>query len=487
MRFPRHLFSFSAKLVGLALLSGLGLGALAVIASVKIESVLLQSRIELTMTQAESARSIVANLAAQAERGEMDLTTAQEQAKRIIRGMHYGNDEYFFVYDTHARNIVHGSKSEREGKDFWDVPDVKGHYYWRDLVAVAEAGGGHTFYWFPKYGSAVPVRKVSSVVLFKPWNWVIGTGIYLDDVEATYWQSMRGFLAIAAIALFVVSVMAALLARSLAVPMLKLADVTRRITNGNHVVEVPGTSRRDEIGTLAKALMSLRRSYEDIDSFARISAHDLQEPLRLIASYLQLLKKRYEGQLDKDADEYIAYAVRGAHHLQEMICGVLSYSSVTIENDPMTQTDLNETLREAEIAINSKIEASGAVITAEKLPCIITRKHLVSDIFRMLIDNAVKFSRPGIPPEIHISATHDRHDHCWEFSIADNGIGIDPEYFQRIFTIFHRMHANGTYEGVGVGLATVKKILDQLGGKIWVESTPGAGSVFHFTLPLEHR
>lgn len=226
--------------------------------------------------------------------------------------------------------------------------------------------------------------------------------------------------------------------------------------------------------------MALRRSNQDLESFARISAHDLQEPLRLIASYLQLLKKRYADKLDKDADEFIDFAVYGAHRLQQMITGVLTYSSLNIEDEPDTPVRLEFSLSQTLLNLEDSIDKTRAVITHDPLPVIETKEFLVRRLFENLLDNAIKFHKPDTAPLVHIGAVQREFE--WEFTISDNGLGIAQQYWDHVFIIFQRLHGVGVYEGIGIGLTIAKKIVERLGGRIWIASGPGEGTTIHFTL-----
>lgn len=224
----------------------------------------------------------------------------------------------------------------------------------------------------------------------------------------------------------------------------------------------------------------LSRSNEDLQQFAYVASHDLHEPLRVITSYTQLLAKRYKGKLDKDADEYIGFAVDGAKRMQGLIQDLLAYSRVGTKGKELAPTDceavLSTTLRSLALAISE----SGAQITHDPLPTVRGDPGQLGQLFQNLIDNAIKY-RNGKGPEVHVSCTRQASE--WLFGVKDNGIGIDPQYADRVFIIFQRLHTRDEYEGTGIGLAVCKKIVERHGGKIWVDSEPGHGSTFYFTLP----
>jgi light-regulated signal transduction histidine kinase (bacteriophytochrome) len=226
----------------------------------------------------------------------------------------------------------------------------------------------------------------------------------------------------------------------------------------------------------------LRRSNEDLESFAYIASHDLQEPLRSINGFLSLLQQRYAGQLDAKAKEYIAYAVGGATRMSHLINDLLQYSRVGRKERQFQPTDSAQVLAGALANLQGAIEEAGAAVTYDDLPVVMGDQVLLIQVFQNLIGNAVKFRSPERPCDIHIGCEKNGTD--WEFSVKDNGIGIESEYYERIFLIFRRLHTQQKYAGTGIGLAICKKIVERHGGRIWVESKPGEGSTFRFLLSL---
>lgn len=225
----------------------------------------------------------------------------------------------------------------------------------------------------------------------------------------------------------------------------------------------------------------LTRSNADLEQFAYVASHDLQEPLRMVVSYLQLIAHRYQGQLDADADEFIDYAVDGAKRMQALIRDLLSYSRVGTRGHAFRVTDCKQVVQQAIANLQSAIAASQAQITVESMPVIVADATQLVQLFQNLLSNAIKFSHNQ--PEIRISAQST--DTGYTFQVQDNGIGIDPDYRDRIFLIFQRLHPRSEYPGTGIGLALCKKIVERHQGRIWVESEPGVGTVFHFTLPAQ--
>jgi len=243
--------------------------------------------------------------------------------------------------------------------------------------------------------------------------------------------------------------------------------------------EVAERKRAEE--ELGQTLAALEHSNTELQNFAYVASHDLQEPLRMVSSFTQLLAKRYQGKLDKDADEFISYAVDGANRMQRLINDLLDYSRVTTRGRPFAPTDTEAIFGQVVANLKLTIEESEAAVTHDPLPPVIADDMQLVQLFQNLIGNAVKF-RGQEPPQVHISARQEGKE--WVFSVRDNGIGIEPQYFERIFIIFQRLHSREDYPGTGAGLAVCKNIVERHGGRIWVESEPGKGSTFHFTIPL---
>ena len=241
------------------------------------------------------------------------------------------------------------------------------------------------------------------------------------------------------------------------------------------------TSRKEAEETLARQARELERSNAELQQFAYVASHDMQEPLRMIASYVQLLARRYKGKLDEDADEFIAYAVDGAKRMQTMINDLLAYSRVGRVGGEMQSTDCERILAWAVVNLGAAIEENQAIVTHEPLPSLVASGGLLGLLFQNLIGNAIKF-RGEDPPLIHISAKLEGDE--WLFTVRDNGIGFDVQYTDRIFIIFQRLHGMGEYPGTGIGLAICKKIVEYHGGKIWAASELGKGTTFSFTIPV---
>lgn len=225
----------------------------------------------------------------------------------------------------------------------------------------------------------------------------------------------------------------------------------------------------------------LARSNRELEQFAYVASHDLQEPLRMVASYTQLLARRYKGKLDSDADEFISFAVDGATRMQVLINDLLKLSRVGTRGKPFEMLEGEKVLGAALSNLEIAIGDVGAEVTHAPMPKIFGDETQLIQLLQNLVGNAIKFRKPDQIPKVHVDAR--RIGRAWQFSIRDNGIGISPEYFERIFIIFQRLHAKTEYPGTGIGLALCKKIVERHGGKIWVESRAGEGTEFLFTIP----
>ena len=237
---------------------------------------------------------------------------------------------------------------------------------------------------------------------------------------------------------------------------------------------------REANAELTRKAQELARSNAELEQFAYVASHDLQEPLRMVSSYTQLIMRRYSDRLDGDAREFMEFIVDGSARMKRLIEDLLAYSRVGTHGKELKPIDCETVLEKALVNLRGTIEDNGAVVTHDPLPTADADNSQLVQLFQNLIGNAIKF-RGAAPPAVHVSA-EERAD-VWVFIVRDNGIGIEPQYFERIFMVFQRLHGKAEYPGTGIGLAICKKVVDRHGGRIWVESQPGQGSKFCFALP----
>ncbi|WP_243718945.1 ATP-binding protein [Actinomadura sp. 7K534] len=316
----------------------------------------------------------------------------------------------------------------------------------------------------------------------------------------------------AALALVVVAALALamLIRRTVLTPVSSLTGRVRAVSQGDfaHPLDVPGPAEINELAAIIDAMRTriidewrasvdktrqldeqteeLRRSNAELEQFAYVASHDLQEPLRKVASFCQMIERRYGDQLDERGQQYIAFAVDGAKRMQALINDLLSFSRVGRMSRPEESVDLNDVARHALDNVETLREETGAEIEVGDLPEVSGDRTQLTQLFQNLIGNAIKFRREGVPPRVVIDA-HRAGDE-WEFRCADNGIGIEPRYAERIFLIFQRLHPRDEYAGTGIGLALCKKIVEYHGGRIWLAPDGNGdepGTVFHWTLPAD--
>ncbi len=341
--------------------------------------------------------------------------------------------------------------------------------------------------------------------------WTFWLGLSLRPIAAAKKRIILTNVEIGLLAIAVGVFLSFLLARSITRPVKSLVNGTKAIAKGDIGHQISITTK-DELGELASSFNAmsadLKRSHEalarqaqelarsnvELEQFAYVASHDLQEPLRMVGSFVQLLARRYQGKLDSDADEFIAYAVDGATRMQKLINDLLSYSRVTTHGKDFEAIDSAAVLDRALRSLQAAVEESDAVVTYNPMPTVMADSLQLEQLFQNLLNNAIKF-RSDEPPRVHVSAErienskicipHSEIETGWVFSVRDSGIGIDPEYADRIFVIFQRLHTREEYPGTGIGLALCKKIVERHGGRIWVESQPGKGATFYFIMPMK--
>jgi PAS domain S-box-containing protein len=240
------------------------------------------------------------------------------------------------------------------------------------------------------------------------------------------------------------------------------------------------TELRQQAELLTRQAADLARSNAELEQFAYVASHDLQEPLRMVASFMQLLARRYKGRLDESADEYIGFAVDGAKRMQQLISDLLALSRVGTRGGEFQDVPLESVVSETLLNLGPTIEHSGATVTHDPLPSVVGDRGQLAQLLQNLIGNAIKFHRAE-PPRVHIAAAEG--DQEWTISVSDNGIGIAPQHSDDIFRIFQQLHTRDEYPGTGIGLAICRKIAQRHSGRIWFDSVPGTGTTFRFTIP----
>jgi signal transduction histidine kinase len=319
---------------------------------------------------------------------------------------------------------------------------------------------------------------------------------------ATFLSVSFGVIALLVVTALITTMI--MLRRTVTLPIGALGRRVRRVAHGEFDREVRSHGPRDivelanDIDSMRERILSalsasreahaqldaqareLERSNAELEQFAYVASHDLQEPLRKVASFCQLLEQRYKGQLDERADQYIDFAVDGAKRMQQLINDLLAFSRVGRTSGPLGPVELDEALRRALANLGAAIEESGAKVDAEPLPTVRGEASLLALVFQNLIGNAIKF-RSEATPEVRIAV--ERRNGDWQISCSDNGIGIDPEYAERVFVIFQRLHAKDEYPGTGIGLAMCRKIVEYHGGRIWLDADGKPGTTFRMTLP----
>jgi signal transduction histidine kinase len=379
-------------------------------------------------------------------------------------------------------------------------------------IAAARAGGP---------GSAQPILSETAKARFDQIR--TSAGALRDRVTAlrsAAGDQIRGtqnkvvaLLVLAALLMVIGGAALAALLRALVTrPVVTLASEVRRVAHGGYEREITSEGPSEvarlahdinamrqqivaDLGTVRRAHLRLEeanqlleqqaeeltRSNRDLEQFAYVASHDLQEPLRKVASFCQLLQRRYAGQIDERADQYIAFAVDGAQRMQRLINDLLAFSRIGRITTGFGDVDLDQILADAAAQLGWRSEQIDAEVTWSGLPTVRGEEALLSALFTNLISNSLKFRHPDRPPRLHIEA--ERVGDEWQFSCADNGIGIEPEFADKIFVIFQRLHPKNEYPGTGIGLAIVKKIIEYHGGRVWLDTEAHEGTVIRFALP----
>ena len=400
--------------------------------------------------------------------GIMVIHPKEDYLADVLRGMRIGSG-FIYVVDKNGHLIYHPAYKMDRIYDFSSVPAV---------AKVRRALSGVEW-------GIDPVGKEAVISAFRPmkWEW----GIIMQRPEKEVLRPVKsilsGLLIFTGIAVSIGIIISydgmhlLYSVRSLSVRLQEQEKIEKEI---NSQLQVELAERRLAEEKLERTLIDLERSNKELEQFAYVASHDLQEPLRKVGSFTELLQRRYKDQMGPDADRYIDYIVDGAKRMSMLINDLLTFSRIGTHAEQFAKTNFNIVLERTLDDLQYRIRESGAKITSDDLPVLMADEMQIGLVFQNLLSNAIKFRRDE-PSRVHVSARHEKV--VWIFSVSDNGIGIEPDYFDRIFVMFQRLHAKSEYKGTGIGLAICKKIVERHGGRIWVESSFGKGSTFYFTIP----
>jgi len=396
----------------------------------------------------------------------------EDYFKNVLSGMHIGKG-FVYMIDKNGHLVYH--------------PHYKldGVYDFSGVSAVGKVRKGL----IGSEKSNDSVGDEEMVLTYQPMKW--GWGIVMQRPEKEVLQPVEkviiGLFFFTGISILVGAIIAydgmQLLysIRSLSVMLQEKEKGEREI---KEKLEVELGERRQAEQKLERTLIDLERSNKELEQFAYVASHDLQEPLRKVASFTELLERRYKEQLGPDADRYIGYIIDGAKRMSLLINDLLAFSRVGTSTREFAKTDCNDVLKRTLDDLQYRIKESGAVITFDNLPSVIADELQIGMVFQNLISNAIKFRRDEMP-RVHVSAKSEGSH--WIFSVSDNGIGIEKEFLDRIFVMFQRLHTKEEYPGTGIGLAICKKVVERHGGHMWAESELGKGSTFYFKLPKNKK
>lgn len=400
--------------------------------------------------------------------GILVLQPKEDYLKNVLSPMHIGRS-FIYAIDRHGNLIYHPEYRLDRIVDFSRVPAV-------DKVKRGITGTEQ---------GLDPANNEPIISTFQPMKW--GWGLVMQRPLKEVFQRAREIavgLIILATAFLVLGGIAAYKGAGLLFSSHRLSlELREKEIYEREMKEKLKTELDEHLRTgrkLADTMTELERSNRELEQFAYVASHDLQEPLRKITSFIVLLEKSYKDSFDQEAVKYLHYVVDGAKRMQTLINDLLAYSRLGTRGKPFLKTDCNKVLDRVLADLDKPIKSSGADITYDALPILMVDELQLGQVFQNLIGNAVKFCR-NLQPRIHISAKRGADE--WLFSVSDNGIGIKGEFFDRIFVMFQRLHTQAEYPGTGIGLAVCKKIIERHGGRIWAESEVGKGSTFYFTIP----
>lgn len=425
--------------------------------------------------------------------GELTREEAQQKVLDRIREMRYGRDmkDYFWINDLHPRMIMHPYRTDLDGQDLTGYTDPKGNRLFVNFVEIAKTRGeGFAEYWWDKQdetGRIVP--KLSYVKLFSPWGWIIGTGVYIEDIQADIDRTKRGMYGSVAGVFAVLSMLSGWMIRRERMAREKVRRYHRELEQSNDRLNRAQTELKVQAAELVQRNEQIERvnrelvqKNAELNDFTFIASHDLQEPLRKMIAFSDLLKRDLKAEQSERVEEDLGFISGAAMRMRVLVQDLLALSRTGRDGVKREPVSLRDCAERALGILSERVDSTGARIEFDDLPVVQGDRTLLEQLYQNLIGNALKF-RGTQPPRIRLTADFDNGKQV--FGVWDNGIGIKPEYAKQIFVPFKRLHGQTEYEGTGIGLAICAKIVQHHGGTIWVESEPGRGSHFKFTLNTE--
>jgi len=425
--------------------------------------------------------------------GELTREDAKQRILDRIRMMRYGRDmkDYFWINDLHPRMIMHPYRTDLDGQDLSNYTDPKGNRLFVNFVEIAQTREeGFAEYWWDKQdetGRIVP--KLSYVKLFPPWGWIIGTGVYIEDIQADIDRTKRKLYGSVAGVFAILSVLAVWMIRQDRKARekvwryhLELEQSNERLNRAQTELTTQAAELVQRNEQIERVNLELVQKNAELNDFTFIASHDLQEPLRKMIAFSDLLRRDLKAGQAERVEEDLGFISGAAQRMRVLVQDLLALSRTGRDGVKREPVSLRDCAERARGILSERVDSTGARIEFDELPVVQGDRTLLEQLYQNLISNAIKF-RGTQPPRIRLTA--ESADGKQVFGVQDNGIGIKPEYAKQIFVPFKRLHGQAEYEGTGIGLAICAKIVQHHGGTIWVESEPGRGSHFKFTLNAE--
>lgn len=425
--------------------------------------------------------------------GELTREDAQQRIKDRIRMIRYGRDmkDYFWINDLHPRMIMHPYRTDLDGQDLSNYTDPQGNRLFVEFVEIVQARdeGFAEYLWDKQDETGRIVPKLSYVKLFRPWGWIIGTGVYIEDIQADIDRTKRRLHGSVVGVLTILSVLAGWMIRQERKARekvrryhLELEQSNERLNRAQTELKLQAAELERRNEQIERVNAELVQKNAELNDFTFIASHDLQEPLRKMIAFSDLLKRDMKTGQPERVEEDLGFISGAAMRMRVLVQDLLALSRTGRDGVKREPVSLRDCAERALGTLSERVESTGARIEFDELPLVPGDRTLLEQLYQNLIGNALKF-RGMQPPRIRLTA--DFANGKQVFGVRDNGIGIKPEYTRQIFVPFKRLHGQTEYEGTGIGLAICAKIVQHHGGTIWVESEPGRGSHFKFTLSAE--